>query len=103
MSLTTKQNTPSVSRGRISARIPLNVQERVQQAADMIGATVNQFIIQSALNAADQIFQREKLLVLSNDETQHFFHLLDNPPAPNAALRSAQQRFLKRKTDERPN
>ena len=35
-------------RSRITARIPARVQQTLETAASMVGATVNQFIVQTA-------------------------------------------------------
>jgi len=101
MAHTKLQEATSVGRGRIAARVPLKVQERVQQAADMVGSTFNQFVIQAVLEAAEKVIQRERLIRLSGDEAKWFFELLDNPPPPGAALNDAFGRYNARKvTDE---
>lgn len=95
--LTNSHREPVENRGRITARVPLNVQELLQQAADLLGATVNQFVVQSALDAAEKVIAKERVIALSNEEAKRFCELLDNPPAPNAALRNALTRYNARK------
>ena len=44
---------------RIAARIPPAVKETLQKAADLSGATLNQFLVQAALKEAHQILETE--------------------------------------------
>ncbi len=37
---------------RITARVPVRIQETLQKAAELSGATLNQFMIQAALKEA---------------------------------------------------
>ncbi len=71
---------------RVVARIPSTVKETLQKAADLSGATLNQFLVQSALTAANQILETERTIVLSERDAQTVFDLLENPPTPNQQL-----------------
>ncbi len=44
---------------RVSARMPLHVYDMLSQAAELSGATVNQFLVQSALEKAQKVMERE--------------------------------------------
>jgi uncharacterized protein (DUF1778 family) len=97
MANTKLQDATSVSRGRIAARVPIGVQELVQQAADMVGSTFNQFVTQAVLEAAEKVIERERIIRLSGENAKWFFDLLDNPPPPSLALRDAFKRYNARK------
>jgi uncharacterized protein (DUF1778 family) len=71
---------------RVVARIPPTVKETLQRAADLSGATLNQFLVQAALTAANQILETERTIVLSERDAQTVFDLLENPPTPNQKL-----------------
>jgi uncharacterized protein (DUF1778 family) len=71
---------------RVVARIPPAVKETLQRAADLSGATLNQFLVQSAVNAANQLLETERKIVLSERDAQTVFDLLENPPTPNQQL-----------------
>jgi uncharacterized protein (DUF1778 family) len=71
---------------RVVARIPPAVKETLQKAADLSGATLNQFLVQAAFKEAKQILEAERTIVLSERDAQTVFDLLDNPPAPNQQL-----------------
>lgn len=74
---------------RVTARIPLNVKETIQEAADLSGTTLNQFLVQAALKEAHQILEAERVITLSQKDAQTIFSLLENPPEPNMQLKAA--------------
>jgi uncharacterized protein (DUF1778 family) len=77
---------------RIPARMPTAVHERIVEAARSVGATLNQFIVQSALEKADEILERERVITLSSTAAKTVFDLMENPPEPNERLKNAMQR-----------
>jgi len=81
--------TTTLERGRISARVPVQVQNTLETAAAMVGATVNQFVVQSALREAERIIEQERIIHLSAQDAEAFIRALDNPPPPNAKLKAA--------------
>ena len=78
---------------RVSARIPLRVYEKLTEAAQMIGATLNQFLIQSALEKADQILEQERVIQMSKRDAKVFFDAVDNPPPINEKLLEAMKAY----------
>jgi len=50
---------------RIPARMPHDVYERIAEAARTVGATLKQFIVQSALEKANNIIELERTIHLS--------------------------------------
>jgi uncharacterized protein (DUF1778 family) len=77
---------------RIPARMPLEVYERIAAAAHTVGATLNQFLVQSALDKANDILERERVITLSTKAAEAFFSLIENPPDPNDRLKEALHR-----------
>ena len=81
---------PTLSKqDRISARVPHEVYERLCHAADLTGATVNQFLVQSAIKEAQSVIEREQIIRLSRRDCERLLHLLENPPKPNARFEAA--------------
>jgi len=76
---------------RIPARMPLEVYERIAAAARTVGSSLNQFLVQSALDKANDILERERVITLSTTAAEAFFGLIENPPAPNDRLKEAMQ------------
>lgn len=74
---------------RIPARMPRDVYERIAQAAQAVGATLNQFLVQSAVERANEILERERVINLSGQAAAKVFDLLENPPAPTKQLLDA--------------
>lgn len=74
---------------RVTARIPKNIKNTLEQAASITGATLNQFIVQAALKEARQILETERVINLSEKDAEIVFSLLENPPAPNENLKQA--------------
>ena len=82
----------TIAEERIPARMPTEVYNRLVEAAQTMGATLNQFLVQSALEKANQVLQQERTIQLSNDSAKALFDLLEEPPAPNQKLLDAMQR-----------
>jgi len=87
-------------RGRITARVSLTLQAKLQAAADLSGATLNQFVVQSALEKAKQILDRETIITFSRKDAAMMIDLLDNPQPPNEALMRARARYQRRSTQD---
>lgn len=74
---------------RITARLPVSVKNTLQKAADITGATLNQFVVQAAVREAQSVISKEQRIHLSAEEADRIFSLLENPPPPNSKLREA--------------
>ncbi|MBF0237613.1 MAG: DUF1778 domain-containing protein [SAR324 cluster bacterium] len=74
---------------RITARVPTDIRERLIEAATFSGATLNQFLIQAAIEKANTILEKERIIHLSYHDAEVFFKALENPPKPNQRLRKA--------------
>jgi uncharacterized protein (DUF1778 family) len=82
---------------RIGARVPSEVYQTLNRAAELMGATVNQFLVQSALKEAQAVIEREQSIRLSLRDSKQLLDLLDAPPKPNARLKAATKRYGKAK------
>lgn len=74
---------------RITARIPAGMRERLEEAAELVGATLNQFVVQSAVSEAQRLLERETTIRLSREGAKKVLELLDHPPKANKRLREA--------------
>lgn len=74
---------------RVTARMPVEVKETLEKAANLSGATLNQFLVQAALKEAHQILESQRIINLSETDAQMVFELLENPPSPNKHLTAA--------------
>ncbi|MFZ6744664.1 DUF1778 domain-containing protein [Undibacterium sp. JH2W] len=82
------------NRDRITARVSQPIATKLQVAADLTGATLNQFLVQAAIEKADRIINHERVIFFSLEDAALFIKLLDTPNRPNEVLRKA---FEKRK------
>ncbi|MCK5190241.1 MAG: DUF1778 domain-containing protein [Methylococcales bacterium] len=78
-----------VNNERITARVSEQIKETLITAANLTGATLNQFLVQSALEKAENIIEKDKLIHLSHKDAQLFFDVLENPREPNEKLKNA--------------
>ena len=76
-------------RKRITARVSDSVRDTLEQAAELLGATVNQFVVQTAYVEAQRVIERESVIRLSQKDARKILGLLDNPPKPNKRLKDA--------------
>ena len=83
---------PTKTETRIPARMPKEVYERIVAASQAGGATLNQFLVQAALERANEVLEREQTIALSLESAEHLFSLLETPPDPNERLKEAMQR-----------
>ena len=59
----------------------------LQMAADLVGATMNHFVVQAALEKADKVIESESTIVLTRRESLLLLELIENPPPMNAKLK----------------
>lgn len=76
-------------RKRITARVTDGMRDTIEQAAELLGATVNQFVVQTAYLEAQRVIERESVIRLSQKDAHKILSLLDNPPKPNKRLKEA--------------
>ena len=74
---------------RLTARVPENVYATIAQAAELMGATINQFLVQAALEKASSIIEKEHTINLTMKSAEVFFEAVSNPPEPNSNLLKA--------------
>lgn len=79
----------AVADDRITARIPHAKRMVIERAAAVYGATLNQFIVQTALDRAGEILEREEILRLSTKDSKAFLQALETPAPTPRALREA--------------
>ena len=77
---------------RVTARIPESIQQTLQKAAELSGATLNQFMVQAALKEAKKIIEDEGLIILSEIDADKVFNLIENPHEPNSNLKAAMKK-----------
>ena len=92
--------TAIAKQDRIGARVPHEVYETLCRAAELTGATVNQFLVQSALKEAQAVIEREDVIRLSPRDWNWLLELMETPAKPNAKLKAAMKLYEKAKRDD---
>jgi uncharacterized protein (DUF1778 family) len=84
---------------RLTTRITEHVQDKLQAAADLIGATLNQFVVQAAMEKAEKIIESESVVILSRKEALKLLERMENPPPMNDALKALMTEYEGRKVN----
>ena len=76
-----------------SERVDLRVDEESKalftRAAEISGASLSAFLVESARERAYRLLEEYDRVVLKNQARDSFLNALSNPPAPNEALQKA--------------
>ena len=71
---------------RMSLRIPALKKALIMRAVAMEQTTMTDFAVRNAVEAAIKVIDRNERVTLSERYCLRVLELLENPPAPNAAL-----------------
>ncbi|NET38105.1 MAG: DUF1778 domain-containing protein [Cyanothece sp. SIO1E1] len=78
---------------RIEIRVSQEDKKLLEQAASLQGLSLSQYMLSTALDIAKEKIATHEKMVLSNRDRDLFIALIDNPPAPCKALKSAVHRY----------
>jgi uncharacterized protein (DUF1778 family) len=74
---------------RLQVRLDAEAKTMLQRAAGYRHKTVSQFVLATALEAAEKVIRENEVATLSRPDWKIFYDALVNPPIPNPALRKA--------------
>ena len=77
---------------RLEARVSPEAKALCQRAADLQGRTLTDFVVHSAVEAANRTIRETEFVELSRRDRLAFVEALLNAPAPNKRLQQAMQR-----------
>jgi uncharacterized protein (DUF1778 family) len=79
---------------RITAKVSIDTQELLSQAAAMIGmSSISSFVLSAAIEKAKKIMENERLLNLSERDAMLLVNALDAPAQVNPRLRQAASHY----------
>ena len=87
------------TRKRLTTRITDPVPEKLQAAADLVGAPLNQFVVQAALEKAEKVIESESTIVLTRRESLRLMEIIENLPSRNEIFLQAQARYQRLTND----
>jgi len=86
---TSQAKKNGLANDRITTRVPRSTRTIIERAAAIYGATINQFIVQAAVERANEVLHRMEMVKLSSQDAQIFIEALTRPPVPNKKLQEA--------------
>lgn len=93
-SAVTSQAVAPDPKGTINLRIEAHTRQLIDDAAQVLGKTRTEFMIESARRQAIDVLLDQRLFALDDARYDAFVHALDNPPAPGPKLRALLGRTL---------
>ena len=87
------------SNQRVSTRVTPKVYEVLSQAAELTGATLNQFIVQSAYEKAQEVIEKERIIRMTTRSASAFFEAIETPPEPTQKLKTAAKLYRDSEND----
>lgn len=80
-------NADTTRTERIEIRTKPEAKSLIERAAELQHTTVSAYLLNSALEKARTDIDAANTFVLSESDRERFFSAIENPPAPNKALR----------------
>ena len=73
----------------VRARLTQEKKSYLEHAASLRGVSLTDFLLDCAYEKAAETIEKHQILQLSQRDTIFFIEMLENPPAPNEALKEA--------------
>lgn len=97
------KSTQSSSRGherplkeqRLEARVPSELKEMFQRAAELKGLTLTDYVINVLVDNSQQVIRDHEVLTWTGRNRDVFLRALMNPPPPSPSLVAALSRYRK--------
>lgn len=80
---------------RIDVRLRRDTKQLITKAATLANQTVSDFVVSVVVKHARNVIEQSTLIRLTERDAARFVEALENPPAPNAALREAAEKYHK--------
>jgi uncharacterized protein (DUF1778 family) len=81
---------------RLNFRLPLEIKEKIENAAIVSGVTVTDFAITALANTAQEVLEKHHTTVLSDRDRDIFLAMLEDDSEPNEALKKAVEEYKRR-------
>ncbi len=94
MAKRTETAEPPGAKGRLEARIPLELKSQLERAAALKGMNLSSFVIRSMERVAAEVIAAHEQRELSLADQEAFFDALMDPPDPNSKMLAASRRYL---------
>jgi uncharacterized protein (DUF1778 family) len=88
--------TAGVKRGRMHLFLDARTKRKLERAAAYQGTSVSDFVLASAVSAAERVIDAHEKIVLPTADWEAFYDALIHPPRPNRRFRQAVRRYRER-------
>ncbi|AJD48889.1 hypothetical protein S7S_12385 [Isoalcanivorax pacificus W11-5] len=78
---------------RLNLRVDARTKAMLVRAAEISGARLTDFLLQTALDRADRLLSQPQVTRVSNEEFVRVLDMIEHPPAPTDYLVAAMKRF----------
>lgn len=85
--------TTKSKQSRVDLRVSPEQKELLERAAFLRGLSLSSYLLSNSIEAAIKDIESHSKFVLSDNDRDLFLSLMENPPEPNQALKSAMKRF----------
>ena len=82
----------SERRNWIAASVSRSIASRLRFAADLLGISLDEFLVKAALEKASEVIEREQTIRFSQEDAALFLSMLDAPLENNQTLVKAFER-----------
>lgn len=90
--------TDTGKKERLEARVTTQQKVMFQQAADIEGRTLTDFMLDNLQKAARRVIKEHNIIELSASDSKMFVDILLNPPTASKTLIKAAKRYKDRQT-----
>lgn len=82
---------------RLNVRLPAGLKRTIEDAAALLGQTVNDFAVSTLVHTARQVVRDQRVTVLTQRDWELFTAIIDDTSAkPNKAMLAAAKRYKRR-------
>lgn len=83
---------PNLANARLNLRTTPHAKAIIEQASDLMGVSVSNFVIEQAYYKAVEVVENTQRIRLNPTEWENAIKLLDNPPKANANMKALFER-----------
>lgn len=80
---------------RIEFRLRSDTKQLISRAALLENQSLSDFVASTAVKRSREVIEQSTTITLNAEQAARFTEALANPPAPNAALREAAEKYRK--------
>ena len=88
-------NVETINQQHMIIHVDSLSKQKLEQAAARVQKSPSEFVLEHALQAADDVNQGHETIMLSQDDCDVFIDAMENPPKPSTRLKRAITEYKK--------